>query len=253
MNNLVFNTLTIIVLAILIFSTLIGMQKGLIRTILSLFSIVISLVLAWIIYPHVSGVLGEFRDLHQFVYEPVNEFFAEQIPELINGVMESAGSEEQTSLIDQLPLPQLIKDTLALNNTTAAYEALGVKNFVEYLSVTVTKLIIQAISLLLTLLISIIGLHLLMIVTDLVAKLPVINSLNRLGGAIAGLATGYLIMQIVFLAITTFSGTQWGIKLMQQINESQILTFLYNSSAMIKMIFTELTSHLQALVNGLEG
>lgn len=253
MNNLVFNSLTIIVLAILILSTLIGMQKGLIRTILSLFSIVISLILAWIIYPHVSGVLGEFRDLHQFVYEPVNEFFAEQIPELINGVMESPGSEEQTSLIDQLPLPQLIKDTLALNNTTAAYEALGVKNFVEYLSVTVTKLIIQAISLLLTLLISIIGLHLLMIVTDLVAKLPVINSLNRLGGAIAGLATGYLIMQIVFLAITTFSGTQWGIKLMQQINESQILTFLYNSSAMIKMIFTELTSHLQALVNGLEG
>ena len=253
MNDLVFNTLTVIVLAILILSTLIGMKKGLIRTVLSLFSIVISLVLAWIIYPHVSGILGEFRDLHEAIYEPVNEFFKEQIPELINGVMESAGSEEQTSLIDQLPLPQLIKDTLTLNNTAAAYEALGVENFIEYLSVTVTKLIIQAISLLLTLLISIIGLHLLMMVTDLVAKLPVINSLNSLGGAIAGLATGYLIMQILFLAITTFSGTEWGMKLMQQINESQILTFLYNSSTMIKMVFTQLTSHLQELAEGLEG
>lgn len=253
MNDLVFNPLTIIVLVILILSTLIGMKKGLIRTILSLFSIVISLVLAWIIYPHVSGVLGEFRDLHQAIYEPVSEFFSEQIPELIDGVLESTGTEEQTSLINRLPLPQPIKDTLTLNNTAAAYEALGAKNFVEYLSVTVTKLIIQAISLLLTLLISIIGLHLLMMVTDLVAKLPVINSLNNLGGAIAGLATGYLIMQMLFLAITTFSGTDWGIKLMQQINESQILTFLYNSSTMIKMVFTELTSHLQELVEGLEG
>lgn len=253
MNDLVFNPLTIIVLVILILSTLIGMKKGLIRTILSLFSIVISLVLAWIIYPHVSGVLGEFRDLHQAIYEPVSEFFSEQIPELIDGVLESTSTEEQTSLINRLPLPQPIKDTLTLNNTATAYEALGAKNFVEYLSVTVTKLIIQAISLLLTLLISIIGLHLLMMVTDLVAKLPVINSLNNLGGAIAGLATGYLIMQILFLAITTFSGTDWGIKLMQQINESQILTFLYNSSTMIKMVFTELTSHLQELVEGLEG
>ena len=253
MNDLVFNPLTIIVLAILILSTLIGMKKGLIRTILSLFSIVISLVLAWIIYPHVSGVLGEFRDLHQAIYEPVSEFFSEQIPELIDGVLESTGTEEQTSLINRLPLPQPIKDTLTLNNTAAAYEALGAKNFVEYLSVTVTKLIIQAISLLLTLILSIIGLHLLMMVTDLVAKLPVINSLNRLGGALAGLATGYLIMQILFLAITTFSGTDWGLKLMQQINESPILTFLYNSSAMIKMVFTELTSHLQELVEGLEG
>ena len=105
MNNLVFNSLTIIVLAILILSTLIGMQKGLIRTTLSLFSIVISLILAWIIYPHVSGVLGEFRDLHQFVYEPVNEFFAEQIPELINGVMESACARLKVILT-------LVKDNL---------------------------------------------------------------------------------------------------------------------------------------------
>ncbi|MBQ8815353.1 MAG: CvpA family protein [Lachnospiraceae bacterium] len=246
MNDLIFNPLTIVVLAILIISTLIGLKKGLIRTVLSLFSIVIALVLAWLIYPHVSTVLEQFEPLRTAIYEPVNEFFAEQIPELISGVIESAGSDEQTSLINALPLPQLIKDTLTLNNTSAAYEALGVENFIQYLSTTVTSLIIQAISLLLTLLISIIGLHLLMRVTDLVAKLPVINSLNNLGGAIAGLITGYLIIQILFLAITTFSGTEWGMALMQQINESSILTFLYNSSAMIKMVFAELAKRFQA-------
>ena len=56
MNDLTYNTLTIVVLAILIISTLIGIKKGLIRTVLSLFSIVIALVLAWIIYPRVSSI-----------------------------------------------------------------------------------------------------------------------------------------------------------------------------------------------------
>ena len=240
MNDLTFNTLTIVVLAILIISTLIGIKKGLIRTVLSLFSIIIALVLAWVLYPHVSTILSQLEPLQQAIYEPVNEFFSEQIPELLSGVVNAAGSAEQNTFINELPLPQLIKDTLSLNNHPGAYAALGVDSFIQYLSTTVTSLIIQAISLLLTLIIAIIGLHLLMLATDLVAKLPVINTLNTVGGAIAGLVTGYLIMQILFLAITTFSGTDWGMKLMQQINESQILTFLYNSSTMIKMVFNEL-------------
>ena len=67
MNELTFNTLTIVVLAILVISTLIGMKKGLIRTILSLLSIVIALVLAWILYPHVSNILGQYEPLHQAI------------------------------------------------------------------------------------------------------------------------------------------------------------------------------------------
>lgn len=245
MNELTFNTLTIVVLAILVISTLIGMKKGLIRTILSLLSIVIALVLAWILYPHVSNILSQYEPLHQAIYKPVNEFLNEQIPEMFSGMLESVGIAEQNTLIEGLPLPQLIKDTLSVNNTPAAYEALGVESFIEYLSTTVTSLIIQAISLLLTLLIAIIGLHLLMKITDLVSKLPVVNSLNTLGGGIAGLVTGYLIMQILFLFITTFSGTGWGMNLMQQINESSILTFLYNSSTMIKMALSELTLSIE--------
>lgn len=245
MNDLTFNTLTIVVLAILIISTLIGMKKGLIRTVLSLVSIVLALVFAWILYPHVSNILGQYEPLHQAIYEPVNEFFTEQVPELLSSMIDSAGSSEQSAMIDELPLPQLIKDTLSLNNNPEAYEALGVENFIEYLSMTATSLILQALSLLLTLLISIIGLHLLMKVTDLVARLPVIHSMNTLGGAIAGLITGYLIMQILFLLVTTFSGTSWGMSLMQQINESSILTFLYNSSTMIKMAFSELTASIE--------
>lgn len=245
MNDITFNFLTIVVLAILIVSTLIGIKKGLLRTVLSLFSLIISLVFAWVLYPHVSAVLNQFEPLQQAIYKPVNEFFLEEIPDFLAGSQDSTGSPEQNTFIDGLPLPDLIKDSLTHNNTPGIYESLGAANFIEYLSTTVTSLILQGITILLTLLIAFIGLHLLMLVTDLVAKLPVIHTLNRLGGAVAGLITGYLIMQILFLLITTFSGTSWGMALMKQIHESSILTFLYNSSAIIKILFSQLTRSFQ--------
>lgn len=253
MNDLTFNTLTIVVLAILVISTLIGMKRGLIRTILSLFSMIIAAIFAWILYPYVSGFLSDLEPLQQTIYTPVNTFFTENFPELIAGLIDAAGSAEQNTFINELPLPQLIKDTLTLNNTPDAYAALGAESFIEYLSTTVTSLIIQALALLLTMIVAFICLHLLMTATDLIAKLPVISSLNTVGGAIAGLVTGYLIMQILFLGITTFSGTEWGMSLMQQINESSILTFLYGSSAMIKMIISELAKHLEELTAGSKG
>lgn len=238
MNN--FNMLTIIVIAILALAVWLGWKKGLVRTILSLCSLIISLVLVWILFPHVSSILEGFTPLRDTVYEHVDSFLSEEISELLEQLPETDTSA-QNELIDKLPLPEELKEKLSLNNNVDVYEALGVESFTEYLSTTVTNLILQAASLLLTLIIVFIAVHLLIGALDLVAKLPGLNAINKSGGAIAGLITGYLIVQIIFLVITVFSGTGWGKSLMVQVNESAVLTFLYNSSATIKMLFSELT------------
>lgn len=245
MNN--FNVLTIVVLAILAISTFIGWKKGLLHMVLSFASMILSLVLAWILFPHVSSILGGFEPLSQGLYNKVETVLTETLEEVLPDVsLDSVGNTEQNQLIDALPLPQQLKDSLAQNNSIDIYESLGVSNFVEYLATSVTSLIIKAISLLLTLLIAFIGLHLLINVIDLVAKLPVLSTFNQGGGALLGLVIGYLIMQVLFLIITTFSATSWGMSLMKQIQESSILTFLYNSSAMIKMVLSELSKSFQA-------
>ncbi len=235
-----FNLLTIIVVAILALACFLGWKKGLVRTILSLCSLVISLVLVWILFPHVSSLLESFTPLRETVYEHVSGFLAEEIPELLEQ-LPSTDTSAQNELIEKLPLPKELKEKLSQNNTLNVYETLGVESFTEYLSTSVTNLVIQGAALLLTLIISFIGVKILINVLDLVAKLPVINAANKSGGAIVGLVVGYLIVQIIFLVITIFSGTHWGNSLMVQVNESPILTFLYNSSATIKMLFSELT------------
>ncbi len=238
MNNV--NMLTIIVVAILALACWLGWKKGLIHTIFSLCSLVISLVLVWILFPHVSSILEGFSPLRNTVYEHVDGFLSDEIPELFEQ-LPSADPSAQNEFIDKLPLPQELKERLSLNNTVDVYEALGVESFTEYLSTAVTNLILQGAALLLTLIIVFIAVHLLINVLDLVAKLPVLNAANKGGGAVVGLVIGYLIVQIIFLVITVFSGTDWGKSLMVQVNESAILTFLYNSSATIKMLFSQLT------------
>lgn len=237
------NIFTLIILAILAISVWLGWKKGLVRTILSLCSMIISLVLVWFLFPHVSSVVEGFTPIRETVYEHVNGFLSEEVPELLEQ-LPTADTTAQNELIEKLPLPEELKEKLSLNNKIDVYETLGVDNFVEYLSTTITNLLIQAASLLITLVIVFIAVHLLIHVLDLVAKLPVLNVANKSGGAIAGLVLGYLIVQIIFLVITVFSGTGWGKSLMLQVNESAILTFLYNSSATIKMLFSQLTASL---------
>lgn len=245
MNN--FNVLTIVVLAILAISTFIGWKKGLIRMVLSLVSLILALILAWILFPHVSSIIGGFKPISEGLHGKVSEVLTETFTEVLPDVTpDSTGTENQNTLIDALPLPQQLKDSLSKNNNIDIYEALGVDGFVEYLATSVTSLVIKAISLLLTLVIAFVGLHLLLNLIDLVAKLPVLSTFNQTGGAVAGLVIGYLIMQVLFLLITTFSATEWGMSLMTQIQESKILTFLYNSSAMIKMVLSELSKTFQS-------
>ena len=238
MNHI--NMLTIIVVAILALACWLGWKKGLIRTIFSLCSLVISLVLVWFLFPHVSSILEGFSPLQNTVYEHVDGFLSEEIPELFEQ-LPSADTSAQNEFIDKLPLPGELKEKLSQNNTVDVYEALGVESFTEYLSTAVTNLILQGAALLLTLIIVFIAVNLLINVLDLVAKLPVLNAANKGGGAVVGLVIGYLIVQIIFLVITVFSGTGWGKNLMVQVNESAILTLLYNSSATIKMLFSQLT------------
>jgi uncharacterized membrane protein required for colicin V production len=234
-----------VVLAILLISTVIGWKKGLLRTALSLCSLLISLLLVWLLYPQVYTILSGYNPLQEAVYDRVNEFLTDEIPEQLSGILDTSGADSQNRVIETLPLPQALRDNLTKHNTADNYRTLGVESFSEYLCTAVTSLIIQGMAILLTLILAVIGLHVVIMLIDLIARLPVLNAMNKTGGMLAGFVMGYLIVQVVFLIITTFSGTGWGSKLAEQINESSILTFLYNSNVMVKMMISQMAKGLQ--------
>lgn len=71
---------------------------------------------------------------------------------------------------------------------------------------------------------------------DIVAKLPILNGLNRLAGTILGFAEGMLLIWIFFLAVSVFAATQWGGTLMEMISKSALLTWIYENNMLFSLM-----------------
>lgn len=222
------NWLLIITGIIILTNALIGMKTGFIKTIFSLVSLILALVLTvWI-----SPVMKDFLKGNDKIYGAISHSIEKMLP---FGEDEVA-SENQTSEIEKLKLPKSIKDSLIENNTPQSYKTLVVKSFKGYVSDYLTGVIINALAFLVTFIVIIILLWVICMALDLISKLPLLNSLNKTTGLLAGLAQGLIIVWLFFIVLTVFSSTHLGQDAMEQVGESQILSILYNNNYLLRFI-----------------
>lgn len=67
-------------------------------------------------------------------------------------------------------------------------------------------------------------------VLDIVAKLPVLNQINKTGGLLIGLVEGLLRVWIVFIVLDMFATTQWGNTLLVMIHSNEFVRILYENN-----------------------
>lgn len=99
-----------------------------------------------------------------------------------------------------------------------------------------TPLIIKSVSFLIVYVIA--GLILMVIEKSLclIAKLPVLSSLNRFAGAGVGALKGLIIVWLLFMGLTIFMDKEIPAKALRQIGESLILRELYDNNLIVKLI-----------------
>ena len=137
---------------------------------------------------------------------------------------------EQTRLIQKLPIPDFMKNMMLTYNNSEGYRKLGITNFRGYLVSFIANVIGNAISFLGTLLVSFLAVSLAIMALDLVAKLPFLRTVNHLGGLVVGTLEGLFVVWLIFLVISMMSGTAPGMAMMEMINESFLLKPLYDSN-----------------------
>ena len=71
---------------------------------------------------------------------------------------------------------------------------------------------------------------------DLISKLPILHGMNALGGVACGLIHGLIILWILCIVITMFAWTEYGQWTLAQINESSLLSLLYNNNYLISAL-----------------
>ncbi|MGB8452678.1 MAG: CvpA family protein [Anaerocolumna sp.] len=222
------NWLAIVVLVILAGYAFNGRRRGFIRTVFTLFSTIIALVLTMWVSPVISKELQKNDKVMGFVTEKVLKVIP--FTDMGNKIT------DQVNFINKLPLPKIMKHTLIENNTKDVYTAMAVDNFKDYISESVARIIINAAVFLVIVLFITIGLALLCETLNIISKLPLINGLNKTAGLLAGLLHGIIVIWIGCIFLTILGSTEWGKTIFTLIEESTFLSTIYNNNMLLNFI-----------------
>ena len=236
------NWLLLLALGIIGVFAFIGWRVGFVKSVFSLVSTIAVIVITILVSPIVTNMLKENDTISGAIRSKL-----EQVIDL-SGVAENLSSEEEKdpmAFVDGLNLPDSIKDTIkdSLADTIAEKEEeaaafVGDKlNALEsYICERLTDIILNALGFFVTFIVAAAGLAILCFVLDLLSKLPVLHQINTLAGVVMGAVEGLVILWIVFIVITMLGSTAFGQNCMAMISESKILSFLYDTNVLSKIL-----------------
>lgn len=225
------NWLLVITLAMLAGFGFNGYRQGFVRTVFSMVSIVLTIVLVGFITPYISHFVEEKTPLFDMVKSGVTEKLLEE-----SGSVNINTAEEQSQAVESYRMPTLLKDLILDNNNEQSYRILGAEDFKDFAGSYLAHIIINAMSFLVAFIIITIFLRMTIFTLDAIANLPVIRGVNKITGLIVGLGEGMLVIWIMFLAITAFSKGEGGKMLYTMIDSSEFLKILYNNNYILKFI-----------------
>lgn len=142
----------------------------------------------------------------------------------------------QISAIESSNLPEVFKELLLSNNNSEVYQKLGANTFAEYISKYFSRLIINIFSFFVTFVIATIVIRAIVFALDIVTSLPGLGLINRLLGAAMGMGISLIVVELLFVVVTILYTTSFGVDMMRMIDESSILSAIYEHNIVMKLM-----------------
>ena len=224
------NLLVLGILAFILLLVFRGYRKGFFKSAASAIGIVLAVLLTAILYPGVNKLLCQYTVLDDVIEQKIIEKF--ELPE----ETKTATRNEEIDTIENLDLPDNVKGWLIANCNGETFLESGVDNVCSYIAKSLTAMVMRGISYVLTLLVLLLLLHILIMVLDVANYIPIVKSINKAGGAIFGAGQGILIVWIFMGSVTLLSTFSWAYQVIQMIDESPLLAWLYKKDIFLKII-----------------
>ncbi|MDE7211799.1 MAG: CvpA family protein [Lachnospiraceae bacterium] len=225
------NILLVVIIAFFVVEAVVGMKRGFIKTIFSMFSVIVALVVTAFVSPVVTQKLQENENVMAYFVEKADALLPfEEVESMLN--LENKKGEQE-KFLESLPLPESIRKQLTESNNRDYYKALGVDTFRAYLCNYIACMIISALSFVATFAAMIVLLKVLCFSLDLISKLPLLNQVNHLLGMGMGILYALLLVWVGGVVLTALSTTAAGNSLMEMVNDSAVLSFLYNHNPLL--------------------
>lgn len=208
-----------IILVILIY-IYIGYKKGLTGSIIKLFSFIIALTLAFILYKPVAGIVINKTQLDEKVRETITKaVIKEDEEENKEKLIESKQQDSKiTSNLDK-KIEKTTKEAkleiIEKTTNTIVYVLIGIIVFV------IARLILLIVSLFIK------G----------ITKLPLIKQIDEFGGIAYGFLEGIIIVYSILAIISLVSVVCKDFSIINHINKSTLGSILYNNNIILKIFF----------------
>lgn len=213
--------LLIIVIGILALSALIGFQKGFLRTIVGMSSLLISLALVVVLSPLVTDFITARTSFRQKVYESIDEKLTEFVEE-----KQAQTTEELKKAMEDSFIPSLVLQRF----NEKISDRIAPQEYLHNASMFMATKVTSALGILVTLILSFVVLKLILVLTGLISKVPVVSGVNKVFGIVLGLVRGLILVWILCYFITVFSYTDIGQEAVQAMTRNKVLSLFYNGA-----------------------
>ena len=142
-----------------------------------------------------------------------------------------AGKAGERAVIESLEIPDQIE-----NNNGEIYQEMGVQIFEDYVGKYLADRVIRVIIFTVLFIVFYAFLHIIIVWLNLISRLPILYGLNKIAGAVLGLAEALIFIWVGALVLTLFSGSEIGKSMITQINGSIWLTWLYDHNMLSYLV-----------------
>lgn len=192
------------VLGIIVLFIYFGYRAGLVRSCVNVAAFGVSIFVSLMIYPVISAYM-----LSTPIYTSLSDFISNNV-----------SGTELSGMLDYIP---------SFGVNTGQLLATGIAG-------GIATLIINIVSFALVVIFCRLGLLIVTRILDLIAKLPVIRTFNRLGGSVLGGLTGIAVVYIVLaLAVAVLPVDSAG-TVMNEIRDSKVASQMYDNNILLSLI-----------------
>lgn len=218
-----FNIADVIIVALVALAGFLGYKKGFIKTGFGFVSLFAAVVITFMFYKPVMGLIKEYTGFEQWLTEYLYNID-------LTG-KENNNSEQETlktgqNYIDNLPTE--VVELIGLDEIKENAKNMVIQKIVEFAEKLLAIVIVYIVAR--------IALFIVVLVLDLIAKLPILKQFNETLGLIAGVILGLVRIYAVFIVITLLGSLPFANGIVSTINSSLIASFLYNNNLLLRLL-----------------
>lgn len=191
-------------------------------------------------YGYDSSVLDGMGDeqFQQYKNQFIDEYLGQTDTQQASGVPDtlSLSDEQQESVINRLPFPEVLKKQILKYNNQEGYRSLQASTFRDYIINYIASAVLNVLAFLLALILVQIIIRVIIHALNLLTHIPGLSFVNRLAGGAVGVLQWLFLMWLFFLVLSMCQATEIGQYLLRMVWESEYLNLLYDSNLFMQIV-----------------